>query len=1295
LTDRNLLLGVLALQMDFVTRDDLIRAMHSWVLDKQRSLGEILQEQGALTAERRRLLDLMEAEHLKAHGGDAGRSLAAVAHPSTLDNVLDSVDDAAVQASLAAAGGTFATTAEPRPSAGLRYQVLRPHARGGLGIVSVARDAELGREVALKEIEPGAAGDAASRGRFVREAEITGGLEHPGIVPVYGLGTYTDGRPYYAMRFVRGETLQEALRKLHEGEAGYTLRGLLTRFVAVCNAVAYAHSRGVIHRDLKPANVMLGPYGETLVVDWGLAKVIGRESVVEDRPAEATLRPPSSGSSLTQAGAALGTPAFMSPEQAHGEVNTLGPATDVYSLGATLYAVVTGEAPVRGRDTAEILEKVRRGEWAPPRQVKPSTPRALDAICRKAMALKPADRYASVLELAAEVEHWLADEPVPSYREPWPVRAGRWARRHRTPVTGVAAAALVAIALGSAAALWWQQEQARRLHGAEAALERVDELQTKGQWAEARAALDQAEDRLGGAGPAELRRRLEEARRTLELVARLDSIRMDRLSLSPEGNASLNPTAGRYEAAFAEAGLGGPSDDAAQVAERVAGSPAREPLLAALDDWAGGAPASKREWLLEVARRVDPDPWRDRLRDPKAWKDLRVLAELQRQVPPEAVRPSLVAAMSERLRSAGGGEDLLRAAWALRPDDLSLNVSLSHLLFEKQQFAEAEGYMRVVVAQRPASAKPRQNIGSALQRQHKTDEAIKYFRKAIELDPNSAQTLTNLGISLDERGNRGEATDCFRKAVALDPRWAAAQMNLGRMLRIQGQREEGLSLLRRATELDPRDAWAWANLGNALHEEGQSKEAEADLRKAVALDPRCTLAFANLGRMLHARGRWEEGLSLLRRATELDAGNAVFLAWLGFALHEEGNSKEAEAVLRKAVALDPRNSQPAATLGHVLSDQTRLPEAAEWLNKALTLEPKDAYARRILGILLDRQGKTAEGVAQCREAIALDPLVADSHASLGNIFWRHGELVQAERYYRKAIELRPDRSIGYTNLAGVLGQQGRVVEAVALLRKSVELNPKKVETYVNLADCLMRQGKATEAESVCRKAIELAPKTVEAHGNLAEALLGQGRYKEAQESALQSIKLMAANDPNRAEGEAAVRQAKAGERLEAVLRGDQHPGSAAEAIDFAGLCHYQWRLAETARLYADAFAAEPRLADNLAAGYRYNAACNAAPAGCGEGKGAPGPDDKERPRLRQQALTWLRADLAVRTRQLAGPPRQKAGAAMQLRMWLAADDLAGVRDAAKLTQLPEVERKEWEAFWEEVRTLLGKATGAG
>jgi WD40 repeat protein len=466
--DANLLYGMLALQMNFVGRDALLAAMQAWVFDKARPLGQILQEQGCLTPERRQVLDRVLAEHLKAHDGDPHRSLAAAAVPDALRDELRGLADADVQASLAALGDPNATGAYVPPSLPqeARYRILRLHARGGLGEVFVALDQELNREVALKQLQPKVAGHDEYRIRFVQEAEITGGLEHPGIIPVYGLGAHPDGRPYYAMRLIQGDTLKDAARKLHAGEPGVTLRGLLTRFVAVCYAVAYAHSRGVLHRDLKPANVLLGKYGETLVVDWGLAKAAGHDlaQIAGVEFDEATLVPRSGDSSVqTQLGSAVGTPAYMSPEQTAGGTQTLGPTSDVYSLGATLYTILTGRSPIETRVAAEALEMVRKGDWKPPRQVNRRTPAALDAVCRKAMALRPEDRHPTALALAADVEAWLADEPVSAWREPWTLRLRRWVGRHRTLVSAAAAAVLmVMLALGVGVVLLAQANDRER-----------------------------------------------------------------------------------------------------------------------------------------------------------------------------------------------------------------------------------------------------------------------------------------------------------------------------------------------------------------------------------------------------------------------------------------------------------------------------------------------------------------------------------------------------------------------------------------------------------------------------------------------------------------------------------------------------------------------------------------------------------------------------------------------------------------------------------------------------------------
>ena len=340
--DRNLLFGFLALQNNFISHDDLIAAVSVWLTDKSRPLDEILSQRRALADDERQLLEALVRKHLQKHDGDAERSLAALSSVGKLRDDLKKLGDPDLEASLAHVA-TARPTNNTDPYVTLpvdlssvektRFRILRPHAAGGLGQVYVARDDELNREVALKEIKVDYADDANSRNRFLLEAEITGGLEHPGIVPVYGLGQYADGRPYYAMRFIRGDSLKEAVARFHApvGQASslpikpsydsLEFRKLLGRFIDVCNAIEYAHSRGVLHRDLKPGNIMLGKYGETLVVDWGLAKPKGKSE--QHTPSdEQTLQPRSAtASTATQMGSAIGTPAYMSPEQAAGRLD--------------------------------------------------------------------------------------------------------------------------------------------------------------------------------------------------------------------------------------------------------------------------------------------------------------------------------------------------------------------------------------------------------------------------------------------------------------------------------------------------------------------------------------------------------------------------------------------------------------------------------------------------------------------------------------------------------------------------------------------------------------------------------------------------------------------------------------------------------------------------------------------------------------------------------------------------------------------------------------------------------------
>jgi serine/threonine-protein kinase len=470
---RNLLFGLLAFQTNFVDRGALLAAFDTWTTDKTQPLGRVLVSQGAISEELHALIDGLVMAHLAKHQHEPAQCLAALTPIGSVQQELEARADSEVRPSLLQVA---ANRAEDDPyatklpaigattSSGLRFQVLRPLNQGGMGIVSVALDKELDRSIALKEIRQSAADNREYRSRFLAEAEITGKLEHPGIIPIYGLGTYGDGRPFYAMRLIRGDktgSLMDAIKRFYKepntAARVVEFRGLLRRFLDVCNALAYAHSKGVLHRDLKPDNILLGPYGETLVVDWGLAKAAGRaDPTVSPEGEHVSLTLSGSEITPTIAGGALGTPEYAPPEQMTGDLANVGPRSDVYGLGAVLYCLLTGQAPFSRRETelGQLVKKIETGDFPRPRQVRPEVDKPLEAVCLKAMCTKPADRYESVRALATDVETYLAEEPVSAYVEPWTTRTRRWARKHRTLVSTAAASLVVGlIGFGTIAAI--------------------------------------------------------------------------------------------------------------------------------------------------------------------------------------------------------------------------------------------------------------------------------------------------------------------------------------------------------------------------------------------------------------------------------------------------------------------------------------------------------------------------------------------------------------------------------------------------------------------------------------------------------------------------------------------------------------------------------------------------------------------------------------------------------------------------------------------------------------------------
>ncbi len=798
------------------------------------------------------------------------------------------------------------------------------------------------------------------------------------------------------------------------------------------------------------------------------------------------------------------------------------------------------------------------------------------------------------------------------------------------------------------------------------ALGAVVRLQGEARWGEARAVLDQAKQRLGAGGPADLKARLERMRGELELVQNLDAIRLKKATIV-EGRFDSAGVDREYAEAFRAAGMAAVGGDAAAAAKWVAGSGVRDAVVAALDDWASCAQErGRRDWVLEVARRADPDPWRDRARDPAVWADAATLARLAGEEQAAKQSPQLLDAVGERMILLGGAADpLLRAAQERSPGDFWINFDLGNALAQAKKSEEAVGYYRAALAVRPGTVAVYNNIGLVLRDQGKGAEAATEYRTAIALDPKYALPHNNIGLVLAAQGKGEEAAAEYRKAIALDPKLALPHNNIGLVLAAQGKGEEAAAEYRKAIALDPKLAAAHNNIGKLLLAQGKGEEAIAEFRTAIALDPKIALPHNGLGAVLLARGKGEEAIAEFRTAIALDPKLAQPHYNLGNVLLAQGKGEEAAAEYRTAIALNPKFALPHLNLGKVLDDQGKGEEAAVEYRTAIALDPKDARPHNNLGKLLLDQGKGEEAAAEYRKAIALDPKLAQPHYNLGNVLYDQGKGAKAAAECRTAIALDPKDAQPHNGLGAVLRAQGKGEEAVAEFRRAIALDPKDAAASGNLGVTLLQTGKLTEARQALQRCLELLP----ADDPRRNMVLGQ----------LQWCEQMLTLD----------------RKLPAILKGDSQPADADEQASLAVLCHIKKRHAAAARFYADAFAAKPALADDVQTGNRYEAACCAALAAAGQGEDADKLDDKERARLRQQALGWLRDDLAGwrawrRQQEDAFAPAVRGALRETLQHWREDPDLAGVRDAAALDKLPESERADWKKLWADVDALLKK-----
>ncbi len=1034
------------------------------------------------------------------------------------------------------------------------YEVLSELGRGGMGVVYQARQVGLNRTVALKMILAGAHADDRDLTRFRTEAEAVARLQHPHIVQIHEVGSH-DGLPYFSLEFCAGGSLAARLDGTPVAPAP------AARLVeTLARAMDYAHQKGVVHRDLKPANILLqrettnhtndtnqNPRGRTPgppTPDTASAFVDSCDSWLNFLPkvADFGLAKKLDAAGQTQSGAVVGTPSYMAPEQAQGQTRDVGPAADVYALGAILYELLTGRPPFKAATPLDTLLQVVCDEPVPPSRLVPRLPRDLETICLKCLHKDPRKRYPSAGALAEDLRRFRAGEPIVARPVGRAERAVKWVRRNKA-LAGLLAALALLVVGSSGAGLWYQAhgieaarkqalteqavrqglKQARegheRLHadlrkpgGVQGLLNQPArwEVQLKvarADWQRAAALAAGAEGALDPAladALAELDRTLTRDRADYELAVRLETIRLE--GVTARGRAfDYARTERAYQRAFQEAGLAGAPGRPKELAGVIGQSPIREQLLASLDDWAWAADQSKkldlRRRLLEVACLADPDPWRVKVRNPTLWADRAAISKLAGRIESD---PAALARLSPQMQHLVSNllpperkVPWLRRAQDRYPADFWLNFALGMALGQEaktgqggNRTAAAEaGFYRVALAIRPAAA-VYNNLGGVLRAQKDLVGATDAYRKALALDPQCVYPWANLAVVLHEQKQLPAALKAARKAVALDPQYANAWGSLGSILREQGQLPEAIDALKKAVALDPKYAYAWEHLGRALHGHKDLPAAIAVYRKALALES-TTWNWHNLGTALREAKDLPGALKAHTRAAELDPKAAYPWHGIGMVHHDRKDWPAAIRAYRKALALDPNSTATWHDFGVTLYDSKDWPAAADALRRALHIDPRYAKAWAGLGIVHHARGDFSAALEAYQKAVDLDPKYGTAWVGLANLRYTRKEWPAAAAAYRKFLALEPGNAPVWTRLGDILRDQKDLPAASAAYRQVVVVEPGNAAAWNTLAGNLSAHKDWPGAIEAYRKLVALEPQNARAWCDLGTALSKQ------------------------------------------------------------------------------------------------------------------------------------------------------------------------------------------------------------
>ena len=859
------------------------------------------------------------------------------------------------------------------------YEVQGVLGRGGMGVVYKAWHLRLNRPVALKMLLAGAYARPAELERFLREAEAVAGLRHANIVQVHDVGD-VDGRPYFTMEFVEGGNLAQKLAGTPQPAVQAA-----ALVATVAEAIQVAHQSGIVHRDLTPANILLTAGGAPKISDFGLARRL------EDA------------GGLTQSGAAMGTPSYMAPEQAQGRRAAIGPATDVYALGAVLYELLTGRPPFRAETAAETVSQLINQDPAAPSQLNAKVPRDLETVCLKCLNKEPERRYASAAELAGDLRRFGEGRPILARRLGRSARLWRWSRRKPAE-----AALLAVVGLALCGAFWLVRQRAERRaemaiqeerawRAVEARLDHAAMLQAQGRWPEVRAALEGTPSLLSSTAPAQLRERLRRAHDDADMIAQLEDIRL-RLSegANGPGTGPLSPE-GMYAEAFQKYGITLSPAGAA----RLRNSAIHETLLAFLHDWLFWVSDANRDKLRAIVDLSDDDEWRRAFRDALAARDSTKLKTLA--ITPEAAdqAPVILAALGGALIGGHYTEEtlaLLNEAQQRHPEDFWINYLLGQYWIKAEPARPqlAAGYFRAAIAVRPSSDQGYRMLGNALGATGDVDAAIVAYRRAIALNPNSP-TVQEFARVITPRDGLTEARDAWEKRLEYDPRNPSDWYGYAQLCLFLGNEDA----YRRARKAlldrfgDTSDDWILAERTSLccllLPVSGDELRRAALLAdRAVAAGDKSSepgnpyLRFVK-GLAEYRAGRPLQAIPLLQEAAERLPQRAGPRLALAMAQFQSGSRKESRKSMGQAVRafnwnpfrMSFQQDQVAVWISHILRREAEsmiLPNLPAFLEGKH--QPQDNDERlALLGICVF-QGRYVTAARLYADAFAADPQLA-------------------------------------------------------------------------------------------------------------------------------------------------------------------------------------------------------------------------------------------------------------------------------------------------------------------------------